>query len=187
MFSNSGELHFIDVGKEFLVPKGLRWSNTSDFSLGYSLMCRFQYHGIWKYIAQYKKVVRIDEDCIIKSLPSNIDEILFATGKIEKETHMKTNETLKIKLKAMGMEKFYDHEFPYTNVFIADVPIWMSTPVQNFLATIASDSYCLENRWGDLPVLGVAAKAFGIWKTEPDVKMNIAYFHGSHSLRVNIK
>lgn len=184
-FSFPMRIKFVNVKDNFQLGKKHVWSGESKESLGYSLMCRFQYYGIWKLVRNYKKIIRVDEDCILESLPLNMDEINFAVGLLSPETHSQTNNSLIRKLAEMNLEGFYDHRFPYTNVYIADVQIWNNPRVQGFLKWIADDPFSLEHRWGDLPVLGVAAKAFSIWDNTEDVRTDLKYFHGSHNIRVN--
>ena len=158
LLSNMWNLKFIDISSDFSVPDNFIWTGKSEFPLGYSLMCRFHYFHVWKYLKHYEWAIRIDEDCIIESIPDVANLRPFTVGAISSETHSRTNQTLPVLLKEVGADGYYDHKFPYTNVFITQTKYWLQKEVQEFFSYIASDIACLENRWGDLPILGVASK-----------------------------
>ena len=61
-------IEFVDVSETFAKPQHMSHSG-SVAPLGYSLMCRFQYFGLWKYLEGYKIGIRVDEDCILTSVP----------------------------------------------------------------------------------------------------------------------
>ena len=154
------------------------------FGVGYSLMCRFNYLHVWKYLKGYGTAIRIDEDCeLLQFQNSDIKDILI-TGAISEEAYVPTNESLLPYLESIGLDAFYDHKFPYTNVYATRVEFWLRKDVQDFLKGVASQELSLEDRWGDLPVLGVALKAFGGWKSDQGIDPTISYRHLSHNALV---
>jgi hypothetical protein len=171
---------FIDVGDEFKLKSHDVWTGTSDFGLGYSLMCRFNYEHVWKFLNKYEVVYRVDEDVVVISLPfADLDSDMLV-GCLSEECHEQTNATLPRKLESMGIANFYDHKFPYTNCYVTKMSFWRSPDVQQFVHRIGEDPMAIENRWGDLPILGVALQSFGSWDPQASVDPRIRYVHGSH-------
>ncbi len=173
-------IKFIDISKDFEIPNGHTWTGTNSYGKGYSLMCRFNYYGLWKYLKSYKIAVRVDEDCLIRNLPIFNEKVIFTTGALSKETHGPTNQSLKKYLDSKGLGAYYDQKFPYTNVYITSVQFWLRSDVQKFLTEVARQENSLEERWGDLPILGVALKIYGQWNIEEGVDRRISYKHLSH-------
>ena len=183
-FSNDFSIQFVNVSEDFRIPPGLIWSGMNPFGAGYSLMCRFNYFHVWKYLKAYRNAIRIDEDCeLLQFQRPEINDILI-TGAISEETYVPTNRSLLPYLKSIGLATFYDHSFPYTNVYATKVEFWLRKDVQDFLKGVASQELSLEDRWGDLPVLGVALKAFGGWKSDQGIDPSISYRHLSHKALV---
>jgi hypothetical protein len=175
------KLNFIDVSMIFKPLESHVLPEGSKRDLGYRLMCRFHYQQVWHHLADYKYAVRIDEDCVLKSLPKPVETNLMTVAYVMNEPHELTNRTLPRLLKDLDLESFYDHKFPYTNFFITFVPFWLQPDVQEFLQQVGENPESLRNRWGDLPVLGVALKAFGKWNADLSVDARISYLHLSHS------
>jgi hypothetical protein len=123
--------------------------------------------------------MRVDEDVFLIRAP-RLDEIVdFAAGVSSEESHTPTNISLPILLSTMGLDKFYDHEFPYTNVYISRVNIWLEPEAQRIIDQISQHPSALEDRWGDLPVIGVILKVFGYW-SEESTSSEFSYLHLSH-------
>lgn len=177
-------IEFISIEADFKLRSEDVWTGNSEFPLGYSLMCRFNYLQVWSYLADYRVVCRLDEDCTLRALPNFDDIETLIVGALSDETHTQTNKTLPQHLEQLGLAGFYDHLFPYTNCYVTRVDFWKRTDVQNFLSEVGNHPEALENRWGDLPILGVALKAFGSWDAEAAVDPQIMYRHGSHSSQV---
>ena len=74
-YSNLPDIKFIDVGYEFQSPSNMTSVYchstvlSNSFSIGYKAMCRFWSDRFLDYTKEYRYVVRIDEDCIIKNFP----------------------------------------------------------------------------------------------------------------------
>lgn len=178
-------LHFINVSGVFKPSTIHQWTGSSEFELGYSLMCKFNTSDVWRFLKDYDVVCRVDEDCMVKSLPNFAEVKIFTTGGLSNESHARTLSTLTKALERMGLGEFFDQKFPYTNVYLTRVNFWLRPEVQDFLLKISNDPLSLEMRWGDLPVLGVALKAFGAWVAEEHVSHEIEYFHLSHKVSVS--
>ena len=131
-----GFLKFVDVSETFFhqAPQELK----SGERLGYSLMCRFQYVGVWQYLSDYGACMRVDEDVLILRAPKFNTRQKFIAGAMSEETHTPTNETLPQVLSEFGMKNFYDHEFPYTNVFMSSVDIWLTSEAKSILKKISN-------------------------------------------------
>ena len=188
-------IKFIDVSNDFFYDKNLesRSVDIDRFDSGYRLMCRFNASGIWKYLGEYNYFVRIDEDVIIKKadieLLNNYKNLSnsFFTVALSKETHEPTNETLPNYLKSLldlKNIKFYNHKFPYTNLYITDVSIFHREEIINSLRAIGDNTDQFIYRWGDLPVLGSILNIFDI---EIKKLKKTQYFHESHDVIVGKK
>jgi hypothetical protein len=175
---------FINIKKDFQVPEGFIWTGSVKSAVGYSLMCRFHYFGLWKYLTEFDVICRVDEDCFVTNLPVFSEVELFATGAFCEETHIETNREFPIFLKTMGYEAAYNQVFPYTNCYVTRMEFWRQTQVQDYLRLVAEHKSCLEWRWGDLPVLGVALNQFGGWGRKKSANTEISYYHGSHAAEV---
>jgi hypothetical protein len=178
------DLKFVDVSEVWKPGEGSRWEGSSDFPLSYSLMCKFNYLDLWSFLSSYDVVCRVDEDCIVVKLPQFSTVRLFDTGALFEESHARTNATMPKYLETLGLERFYDHSFPYTNLYVTRTAFWLAEPVAEFLEAVAHHPDALEFRWGDIPVLGVALKAFGEWNSLGAVNSEIEYFHLSHLTKV---
>jgi hypothetical protein len=181
------EIQFVNVSEHFKKNNSDVWTGKSKSALGYSFMCKFYYSKVWFYLKEYKIAIRVDEDCLIENLPEISEKSIFECGAIHPETHTITNQTLPELLKEMNQDQYYDHKFPYTNVFITKPRFWLREDVQAYLKKIASHPYSLENRWGDLPVVGVALKSFSSWNAKDGVNGKIVYQHLSHRATVRDK
>jgi hypothetical protein len=60
----------------------------------------------------------------------------------------------------------------------------MQPEVQEFLQLFGEHTMAIENRWGDLPILGVALKHFGDWIADENICDAITYSHLSHQTEV---
>ena len=179
------ELQFVDVSSVFKPSMKHKIDWTTAPGLGYRLMCRFQYQQVWEFLREYDVAIRIDEDCYIGSLSNLIPKQIMSVGYICGESHKITNMTLPRELSKLNMESYYDHKFPYTNLFVTEVAFWLRADVQKFLEQIGEDPEALSNRWGDLPILGVALKAFGKWDYREGLDKSIKYTHMSHRARIS--
>lgn len=178
-------LSFVDVGAEFVGFPNQR-TDPSASAAGYSLMCRFMYLQIWKYLEHCDLGVRVDDDCRVVALPLELsEEDSFKAGVLLRDSHEGTNASLPAVLRGLGAEDFDDEFVANTCVFITRVSFWTDPAVSRFLQQIGHHDLALEKRWGDHRILGIALRKFG--KTTEAAQLidpRIDYFHGSHNHRV---
>lgn len=175
------KLVFTDVSSVFLRSDRHVWDEAAEASLGYSLMCRFNYQHVWHFLEDFSYALRVDDDCLLESLDlSAISETELVCGALSPEFHDKTNVTLPPALDPND-RPLYDHKFPYTNVFFTKTSFWLREDVQEFVHRIGEHPKSLQNRWGDLPVIGVALKKYGEWDGDASVAVGLSYRHSSHS------
>jgi hypothetical protein len=153
---------------------------TEEIGFGYKMMCRFQYKTVWNYLKSYDIAIRIDDDCLVKQIPLLQGDQILSCALVVEEEHVLTNQTLPIYLKMLNLENYYDQKFPFTNVYATRVKFWQQDSVVKFLNDIDSDARSFQNRWGDLPIIGVALKSYGNWKYEDAIIPNFEYIHLSH-------
>ena len=182
--SGMKDIKFKEVTDYFEIPEAVSLGKDNPQDLGYELMCQFQYLKVWNYLAQYNEAVRIDDDCLISKIPKLEGEQIFACASLSAETHEPTNLTLLNHLKQKGFEKYYDHFFPYTNLFVTKIDFWRTPEVVEFLEYISKSPYSLLNRWGDLPIIGVSLKAFANWDASISIVKDYEYDHLSHNSRI---
>lgn len=186
------KIRFINIEKEFQYDKKIlaHAVDLDRFSIGYRLMCRFNFFGIWNYLKDFEYIFRIDEDIIVNKFDiSNLDKIqsenkIFSTISKSKESHTPTNETLPILLKNVFNTKntgFYNHKFPYTNFYISKTDFWLESNVKENLKKLVSDQQLIY-RWGDLPIIG---SFLNYYRKEIFILKNSSYFHESHDLLVS--
>jgi hypothetical protein len=178
------DIQFKEVTNYFEIPEGVSLGKANAQGFGYELMCLFQYLKVWSYLAQYDEAVRIDDDCLISKIPKLKNNEIFACASLSSETHEPTNLTLLGHLKQKGFEKYYDHAFPYTNLFVTKIDFWRTPEVVEFLGYISRSPNSLLNRWGDLPVIGVTLKAFANWDASSAIIPEYEYDHLSHNSKI---
>jgi hypothetical protein len=180
-FLSGLKIDFCDVSSVFKPDENQHYNSMSQRDLGYALMCRFHYRDVWRFLAGYDVVYRVDEDCVVEKFPVMKANEFFVTGFVTEETHEDTNATLPQFLETLGLARYYDHEFPYTNFFISRTALWTKPDVQKVLHAIGNHHNALLWRWGDLPVLGTVLKAFYDWNPASDSHYNVSYKHLSHN------
>ena len=149
---------------------------------GYEAMCRFYTYDIWNYTAKYDSILRIDEDCFLTKVNINpfsyLDNNVCLKAASWAESHEPTNSTLPFfiqKITNVSINKFYIHQFPYTNVFLSKVSFWLDPKINNILKQIALNPLQRQCRWGDLPVLGSLLNIYA-----PDKVKNFLEFEYDH-------
>jgi hypothetical protein len=176
------KIKFVDISADFKPFEGNIWTGQSDFPLGYSLMCQFQYYHVWKYLKDFDYAIRVDEDCVIEKLDFDSKKSVFQTGSLSREEHLRTQETLFEFFEELGITVTSDSLFPYTNVYITKPSFWLQRDVQEFLYLFVSHRLSLEYRWGDLPIIGTTLKKFLSY--DNFVNSGIWYAHKSHNSKV---
>jgi hypothetical protein len=206
-YSGFSEIKFIDVGVEFTnnpnAPSsyGHPTELSESFPTGYKSMCRFWSDRFLDYTKDYRYVARIDEDCIVTSFPIRdlIKELKssglsYVTSKnLEVDHPDVTVGLLQLGKDFVKSRKINDCDElslrvnPYTNLFLMDADFYRTSEVfRDFMKAIHESNGIYTNRWGDLPIWGLAMKILG----EDQIKMTnkkIVYIHGSFGEVVNGK
>ena len=181
LFSLNFKIQFIDISQLFVVPNSLIWTGKSEYGLGYSLMCRFNYFQIWELLQDYDTAIRIDDDVLVVNLGNIQTDAIYVCSKLYKESHIETNLSFYQYLEERNIESLYDHKFPPNCLYITQLKFWSKQKVKEFLSEISNSPYCLEHRWGDTVVMGVALKKF-VEVNSITLDKNISYIHLSHNL-----
>ena len=197
--SNSPEdINFINVDKSFEINHSNLDIDKEDlkrFNIGYRLMCRFNSLYIWDFVRNYDYILRADEDVEFLKIEDNIFRNMEKNNKIFKsvkyipETHKITNETLPNFIKEqlnLNNIDFYNHKFPYTNVYISSVKFWLKENINSNLKKVVENENQLIFRWGDLPIIGSFLNIY-LKKEQFGYFMNTSYRHDSHNQIVKSK
>jgi len=184
IFSGNKSIKFIKVSDFFEDGSLSVKSYKNDKTQGYTMMCRFHYGKAWNYLESYEQIIRIDDDCFVSKIPILKEKEIFMCCGISEETHTETNSSLFEYLTEKNLEKYYDHKFPYTNLYITKSNFWKNDSVVNFLKEVLSNPKSIENRWGDMPIIGVTLKTFGKWDYKTSILEDFNYEHFSHRAKV---
>lgn len=184
LFSFDFRIKFINISDQFTAPNHLIWSGRSEYGLGYSLMCRFNYFQIWKFLEAFDTAIRVDDDVLMINLGKIDADATYVCSKLYKESHPQTNLSFYQYLKEKKLQELYDHQFPPNCFYKTKVKFWNQKTVSTFLAEIADSSLSLEHRWGDTVVMGVTLKKF-IETNSITLDPQISYIHLSHNLLVS--
>lgn len=175
------------------------WANA--FNMGYKNMCYFWSIDFLKYLKDYEYIIRIDEDCIIRKLDSNIlneysdNNIIFACASDHIGGNIDEPDVIigMIDLFKEFIEKneitpyssYNEIRCPYTNVMIVNVPFFNNNEiVMSILKEIELSNCIFSNRWGDLPIWGCILSLLvddKYYLKDTD----ITYNHGSHGQDIN--
>jgi len=191
------DIRFVDVSMTFELPGDAEeWDLAESWSLGYRLMCRFHSYYIWRYVAQFDYILRLDEDCTLTSVVFDPIEGLadaggdFATVLYVPEMHKLTNRTLAPFVRkfaaalhpGIARSALYNQSFPYTNFYVTRTAFWNQPAVQRFLYAAIYNRNFVRYRWGDLPVLGVALNMFASPQKVYRIS-KVGYRHASHGFQ----
>ena len=166
---------------------------SDSFPEGYKNMCNFWSISFLSYLSAYNYIIRIDEDCVIKKFPADIidqykkNNIMYASPYFQNE-----RDGIDVTL---GMEelfqnlnggiKYFDIKFPYSNIFIINIPYFAKNQgVIQALEKIRETGCIFINRWGDLPIWGFILKYYIPPENYIEEK-KIIYYHSSHQKLLN--
>lgn len=155
------------------------------FRKKYEGMCAFYAIQVWELCSEYDYIMRLDDDVIITACPENPFQMgnnVYLRSVYFAESHSETNATLPQaieKLTGVSKEDFYNDKFVYTNGSVSSVKFWLSEPVYPILKEIAMSNAQLENRWGDLPILGSLLNIYA--KDRVGCLTGLTYSHLSHN------
>jgi hypothetical protein len=201
------DIRFIDVSEEFhYIPSNKGISNgicrptctSRAFSHGYKSMCRFWLHRFLEYTDGYDYVVRVDEDCIIKSMPLSLiisdmqsRDFVYMTPLLldadGEEVTMGLDKVSTDFAKDRGLPPPIFNKNPYTNVFIMNSKFFKGNSIFKDFCNVVDDTGCIyANRWGDLPMWGIILSMIMPGSNSKwGVENRIRYYHGSHSNHIN--
>ncbi len=198
-------LKFVDVSEEFrYVPSdqgcktGLckETQGSARFSLGYKTMCRFWLHRFLDYTHDYDYVVRVDEDCVVKSLDlTSIIDDMRSSGKVYLTPSLMSEDSHDV---VIGLARFSDrfaqekglahpvyNQNPYTNVFVMNIEYFKCLALyQEYCKEVDKTGCIYINRWGDLPLWGVILSIM-VPRDKWAVENRLVYYHGSHCNHIN--
>tara|TARA_Y100000389_G_scaffold199940_1_gene239360 strand:- start:528 stop:1400 length:873 start_codon:yes stop_codon:yes gene_type:complete len=191
--SKNLNIKFINVKNEFKKKEIDFYEPTKKFSLGYRNMCSFWFIGFWKYVSDYNKILRIDEDCYIKSSIENIfskcdnkvclfghytNDSKYVTKGLNDFTisFLKNKNILKKKSKPSG---------PYTNIICFNLDLLKQNKLLfDYINEIKKSNNIYIYRWGDLPLWGEVLK-YMYEDNDYEHIREIKYYHESHKLEIN--
>ena len=175
-------------------------SEGSRNGFGYRVMCHFWFVAVGEHLGAYARVLRIDEDIVVQRFdPARFDLEALAFGggsggapglaTVEVQREMDEPDVTR-GLGALA-RRFAAAQrpaplvwrdawpSPYTNVMLLDVP-WVVAHFGAFRAAVNASECIFTNRWGDLPLWGVALMMYGVPYAAPERALGIWYEHGSH-------
>lgn len=198
-------IKFVNVMDEFDPSfarfKG-RWSTYyapygERFPIGYRHMCRFWLHGFLKYVKDYAYTIRIDDDCIVQSLPSKLTEEMatsgcrYVTGSIDFNFHDEPVVLSGLQECANEFGRLHGvapplntTTAPYTNFFVLDNDYFNNSVLfKEWCDFVDAEGGIYVSRWGDISTFGIFLKNF-MNDSEYRADGRIQYFHGSHNSQV---
>lgn len=188
--STSLPVNFIAI-PEFKEIEGVQFHSEygAGFGWGYRHMCNFWFVGFWKYLDAYDMVLRIDDDCIVRSSIDDIFESLknFACvyGEWTGDGDSVTKGLNDFSLSFFGSDKGPNAPSgPYTNLIGLNLKKIRQTPkFFDYVKAVEDSNNIFIYRWGDLPLWGEALHY--LFNKEDHCKINVKYFHASHARFVN--
>lgn len=166
------------------------------FSIGYKNMCYFWSIDFLNYLKNYEYIIRIDEDCNLINIPTNIinsckiNNIVFSSAYFQDEDDVDVTIGMKELFTQFVVSngiKPYNNTIkcPYTNFMVVNINYFNNNiNVQNALNIIKESNCIFSNRWGDLPIWGYILS----YLVEPKMYFqdkSVVYMHGSHNKKIN--
>jgi hypothetical protein len=189
---SSPNVQFIDVGGTDFVRRH-ELPGESAHQAGYKHMCRFYAIGIYRYIAEYDMVMRLDDDSYIQSrIAGDLFQRLWDAGcdyaylHAEFDNHPETLATLPAFSQAYARSQgiavdptSLDMLHFYSNFHVTRVSFWLRDDVQEYLRAVDESQGIYRYRWGDHVIQAHALKMF----SQPGRVTRLdgfKYWHGSH-------
>jgi lipopolysaccharide biosynthesis glycosyltransferase len=162
------KIKFVDICEHSFKKEKeqLQIKDTYRCHFGYRHMCHFWFVDFWKYVEQYDKILRIDEDCIIFS---NIDTIFEGLnskvalyGRWEPDEEFVTLGLNKFTLDFLkdnniSTENSRQPSGPYTNLIAFNLKeLRNSSILHKYIKSIEQSGNIYKFRWGDLATWGEA-------------------------------
>ena len=169
-------------------------SRPDKFKLGYRNMCNFWFCNFWKYLKEYDKILRIDEDCyyysdynkVFKLLNNKVFVYGGRTGDKDFVTKGLNNFTLDF-MKQNNIKNIYRRSpsGPLTHVIGINLDrCRKNTLLTKYISSIKTSNNIYVYRWGDLPLWGESIEYFFENKDRLSTS-KIQYYHESHKARIN--
>jgi lipopolysaccharide biosynthesis glycosyltransferase len=205
-------LKFISVQAEFNVIE-VKESNfcfetdlSKEFSDGYRNMCKFWFTGFFKYVEEYDKIIRFDEDCVlVKDIPPDYFTVMGDPFRVA-STFPDLDDV------NVGLKAFYDgfceennleitwnntKRIPYTNFVCFRPGYFINNELFRKFVEAVYNTHCIEvNRWGDSSVWALTLHVLNMHETlyksianPPElshlppsgiIDRRMVYFHSSH-------
>lgn len=170
------------------------------FAVGYKHMCHFWSIGLFDYLADYKYVIRMDEDVFLMKMdPQLLESIIDQNIKFVMPWLCPVLDDPNVivgldvlldrfcKENHITMSVDYSQIYaPNTNFVIFDLEYFKNSAiVQKFLTAVDQSHGIYSNRWGDAPIWGIVL--FALQEEAFFLCDEIEYYHGSHNHHVNSK
>lgn len=143
-------------------------------------MCRFQFAHVWQYLDGFDFGLRVDEDCFVLRPPRLSQGSSLAVAATVFETHEPTLLSLGSYAKSRFGLDIRREVFPYTNVMFCDLAFFSKPPVRAALSEFLDHPESFNDRWGDLPILGLVASGVFGFGGSVNSDIQAVYFHLSH-------
>ena len=185
--------HSIDFDKE---RENVKVDNeTKGFKMGYRHMCSFWFEHMFAYkeFEPYDYILRIDEDCQMKT---NIENIFDHIYKSETNYAVCANTDIDHAKVTRNMNKttlsFMKNEYlkakspggPMTQMIGFNMKMLRKEKMlHDYIEHVHETKMIYINRWGDLPLWGEVFHYILPGKLKVD--KSIKYYHGSHNKHVN--
>ena len=166
------------------------------FSMGYKNMCYFWSISFLEYLKDYEYIIRIDEDCFVRNIPSGIIDTYRENDIQYSSPYFQGPDSGQV---IVGMHRLFRRymyekqlspcktkiECPYTNVMIMNMEYFRNNQVVQEILNQIKDCNCIfSNRWGDLPIWGYILTLL-VETSKYKEDKSIAYWHGSHKKIIN--
>lgn len=171
---------------------------TRKYPIGYNHMCHFWFIDFLDIFKDFDRLLRIDEDCIVKwfSLEhvTNNDIVVVHEQRMDHPLVIQHLDRLCNYFCEIHQLPPFAHSFrqircPYTNVMIVNIRSFCHDHAKHqwlgmFQKMVHDSGAIYTNRWGDLPLWGVYAAM--ICQQEDIIGSSnfMMYFHGSHNKMV---
>lgn len=184
-------LNFISIPK-FVEISDIEFDNNKEsigFDWAYRHMCHFWFIGFLKYLDAYDLVLRIDDDCLIRSTVDDIFKILenkvCVYGEWSSDYESVTKGLNDFTLNNIDTDKgSKTPSGPYTNVVGFNLnKIRENIKVKQYMDKVDKSNNIFIYRWGDLPLWGEVLHY--LFDKQDSLYLPIKYYHGSHNNFIN--
>lgn len=184
-------LNFISI-PEFKPIEGIYFDNDKNsigFNWAYRHMCHFWFIDFLKYLDRYDLVLRIDDDCLIRSSIDNIflelENRVCVYGEWAGDHEHVTKGLNEFSLKHIDTDKkAKSPSGPYTNLVGFNLnKIRSNKKLMKYIDDVDKSNNIYVYRWGDLSLWGEALHY--LFDNQEYCQLPIKYYHGSHNNFIN--